>query len=219
MYVGGEFRFFGTGPKLVVLYTLIPWLGVIAAGYWFGAVMARPAAARRRACHWIGWGAITGFVVLRWFNLYGDPGPWSSTDEFFPPLLSFLWTNKYPASLQFLLMTLGPVIALLPWLDEVRGRAVDWFTTFGREPLFFYLLHSPFIHAVTVLISLVRSPEHTAWLFENHPLRVPPVPEGDLYSLPLLYAVWVVVVIALYFPTRWFARWPARRTSRWFRYL
>jgi uncharacterized membrane protein len=219
MYVGGEFRFFGTGPKLVVLYTLIPWIGVIAVGYWFGVVMARPAAERRRACHWIGWGAITAFVVLRWFNIYGDPRPWSSTDEFFPPLLSFLWTNKYPASLLFLLMTLGPVIALLPWLDRARGVVAGWFTTFGREPLFFYLLHIPFIHAVTVLISLVRSPEHTGWLFENHPLRVSPVPEGYLYSLPLLYLVWFVVVIALYFPTRWFATWPARRTSRWLKYF
>jgi uncharacterized membrane protein len=219
MYVGGEFRFFGTGPKLVVLYTLIPWIGVIAVGYWFGVVMARPAAERRRACHWIGWGAITVFVVLRWFNIYGDPRPWSSTDEFFPPLLSFLWTNKYPASLLFLLMTLGPVIALLPWLDRARGAVAGWFTTFGREPLFFYLLHIPFIHAVTVLISLVRSPEHTGWLFENHPLRVSPVPEGYLYSLPLLYLVWFVVVITLYFPTRWFATWPARRTSRWLKYF
>jgi hypothetical protein len=121
--------------------------------------------------------------------------------------------------LLFLLMTLGPVIALLPWLERARGAVAGWFTTFGREPLFFYLLHIPFIHAVTVLISLVRSPEHTGWLFENHPLRVSPVPEGYLYSLPLLYLVWFVVVIALYFPTRWFATWPARRTSRWLEYF
>jgi uncharacterized membrane protein len=219
MYVGGEFRLFGSGPKLVILYTLIPWIGVIAVGYWFGVVMAKPAVERHKACHLIGWGAMTAFVVLRWFNVYGDPRPWSSTDDFFPPLLSFLWTNKYPASLLFLLITLGPVIALLPWLDRTGGRIRDWFTTFGREPLFFYLLHIPFIHAVTVLISLVRSPEHTGWLFENHPLRVPPVPEGYLYSLPLLYAVWIAVVVALYFPTRWFAQWPARRTSRWLTYF
>jgi uncharacterized membrane protein len=219
MYVGGEFRVFGTGPKLVILYTLIPWIGVIAAGYWFGTVMARPADARRRACHLIGWTAIVLFLVLRTFNIYGDPGPWSPEHEFFSPVLSFLWTDKYPASLQFLLMTLGPVIAILPWLDRREGPAARWLTVFGREPLFFYLLHIPFIHLVTVLISLVRSPEHTAWLFENHPLRVPPVPDAYLYSLPLLYAVWVVVTIALYFATRWFAGLPARRTSRWLRYL
>lgn len=219
MYVGGEFRFFGTGPKLVVLYTLIPWIGVIALGYWFGVVMAKPVAGRHKACHLIGWGAITAFVVLRWSNFYGDPRPWSTTDEDFSPLLSFLWTSKYPASLLFLLMTLGPVIALLPWLERVGGKMTAWLTTFGREPLFFYLLHIPFIHAVTILISLVRTPGSTGWLFENHPLRVPPAPEGYTYSLPLLYAVWFAVVIALHFPTRWFAQWPARRTSRWLKYF
>lgn len=219
MYVGGEFRLFGTGPKLVVLYTLIPWIGVIAAGYWFGVVMAKPEAERRRACHWIGWGAIITFVVLRWSNLYGDPQPWAAADEALPTLMSFLWTNKYPASLLFLLMTLGPVIALLPWLERAHGKASGWFTTFGREPLFFYLLHIPFIHLTTVLISLARTPGDTGWLFENHPLRVPPVPEGYMYSLPLLYLVWFAVVIALYFPTRWFAQWPARRTSRWLKYF
>lgn len=217
-YVGGEFRMFG-GPKLVVLYTLIPWIGVMAGGYGFGRVVGLPRVERDRWCHWLGGGMITLFLVLRTWNLYGDTFPWSTSDEYFPPLLSFLWTNKYPASLQFLLMTLGPIIALLPTLDRAASRLSGALTVFGREPLFFYLLHIPFIHAVTVLISLVRTPDATWWLFENHPLRVPEAPEGYLYSLPLLYAVWIGVVIALWFATRWYERLKQRKSHWVFRFI
>lgn len=217
-YVGGEFRIFG-GPKLVILYTFIPWIGVIAAGYGFGMVMQRPSAERDRLCHRLGLGMIALFLVLRTWNLYGDTFPWSSHDEFFPPLLSFLWTNKYPASLQFLLMTLGPVIALLPALDRTAGRLSGALTVFGREPLFYYLLHIPFIHAVTVAISLVRTPGATWWLFENHPLRVPDAPAGYLYPLPLLYAVWIAAVMALWFATRWYEGYKRRHDHWWLTYL
>ncbi len=211
LYVGGEFRVAGTGPMLVILYTIIPWVGVIAAGYAFGAVMTLERAARRRWCYRIGLGAVALFLVLRGFNFYGDPSPWSTTDENLPPLLSFLWTTKYPASLLFLLMTLGPVIALLPLLENARGRFAGWLQVFGREPLFFYLLHIPFIHAVAVAISLVRSPEATPWLFLNHPLRIPPAPEGYRWPMPMLWTVWVAVSIALYFPTRWYGQLKERK--------
>jgi uncharacterized membrane protein len=217
-YVGGETRLFG-GPNLVILYTLVPWIGVIALGYWFGTLMARPAAERRRWCLRLGAAAVAAFLVLRNFNLYGDPRPWSTEDDFFSPVLSFLWTTKYPASLQFLLMTLGPSLLAMAWLEGRRGRIGDWIAHFGRQPLFFYLLHIPFIHAVAVAISLVRTPEATWWLFENHPLRVPDAPEGYLWSLPLLYATWIVVVIALWYATRWFERYRAGRTARWLTYF
>ena len=215
LYFGNEFRFFGNGPKLVVLYTIFPWIGVIAAGYAFGAIMQLDDARRRRWCYIIGIGAIALFIVLRTFNLYGNPWPWSS-DGNRNALFSFLSTAKYPASLQFLLMTLGPTIAAIPLLEHVRGRLVDFMTTIGRVPLFYYLLHIPFIHAVTVLISLVRSPDATPWLFLKHPLRIPPAPEGYMYSLPLLYLVTVAVVIALYFPCRWYDARKRREPRTWF---
>lgn len=218
MYVGGEFRMFG-GPNLVILYTIIPWIGVLCAGYAFGLVAQMAPEERRRACLRIGLGACALFLVLRGFNIYGDPRPWSTTDDEFSPLQSFFWTTKYPASLLFLLMTLGPVIALLPLLERAKGRVADVVSTFGRVPLFYYLLHIPLIHAVTVLISLVRTPEATWWLFENHPLRIPPAPEGYVYSLPFMWLVWIAVVIMLYFPTRWYADYKARNPGGWRSYL
>jgi hypothetical protein len=116
-------------------------------------------------------------------------------------------------------MTLGPTIALIPALEHARGRVARWLTVFGRVPFFYYVLHLPLIHVVAVLISLVRTPGQTWWLFANHPMMPPPVPDGYMWSLPLLYAVTAVVVVALYFPCRWFAGLKARRKDPWLSYL
>jgi len=147
--------------------------------------------------------------VLRAFNIYGNPWPWTSDKGLVRGILTFIGTSKYPASLQFLLMTLGPVIALIPVLDRAGGWLSTRLMTFGRVPLFYYLLHIPLIHATTLVIALFRSPAAVSWLFENHPLRVPPAPPGYRYSLPLLYAVTLLAVSLLYFPCRWYG--PSRR--------
>ena len=221
LYFGGEFRVGGDGPRLMILYTIVPWVGVLAAGYAFGAVMTMEPVRRRRACLAIGLGAIALFLVLRGLNLYGNPRPWGPPTERspMPAWLSFFNTAKYPASFLFLLMTLGPTIALIPALERARGRVARWLTIFGRVPLFYYLLHIPFIHLVTLLISLVRTPESTGWLIANHPLDPPPVPEGYRYSLPLLYLVTALVVVALYFPCRWYAEVKARKKNTLLSYL
>ena len=206
LYGGGEFPL--GGLNVVVLYTLIPWIGVMAAGYGSGAIVQR-----KRACIAIGAAAIVLFIVLRATNLYGNPWPWEGG------VLAFLNTAKYPASLQFLLMTLGPVILVLPFLENARGRVARWLEVFGRVPFFFYVLHIPLIHLIAVLISVVRTPESTGWLFANHPMRPPEVPDGYRWSLPLLYLVTAFVVTLLYFPSRWFAEVKATKRSRWMSFL
>jgi uncharacterized membrane protein len=219
LYFGGSFRIGGDGLQVVVLYTIIPWVGVIAAGYAFGAVMRMPAEQRRQRCLQIGLGAIAAFLVLRAFDLYGDPRSWQAPGPA-PAFIRFLNTSKYPASLLFLLMTLGPTIALIPLLDNARGRVARWLAVFGRVPFFYYVLHLPLIHATAVLISLVRTPGQTSWLVANHPMMPPPVPDGYMWSLTLLYVVTAAVVVTLYFPCRWFAELKARRKdARWLSYL
>jgi uncharacterized membrane protein len=212
LYLGGP-----VGPNLFVLYSFIPWIGVMAAGYAFGAVLQRDPAARRRACLAIGLGATALFVLLRAFDLYGDR-PWSAGDGM-PGWLAFLNTTKYPASLQFLLMTLGPVIALLPALENARGRVFAWLEVFGRVPFAYYLLHIPLIHLLAVFLSVVRTPEATWWLFGDHPLRPGPPPAGYPWSLGLLYAVTALVVWMLYFPCRALADLKKRRRDWWLSYL
>jgi len=137
-----------------------------------------------------------------------------------PALLSFLNTTKYPASLLFLLMTLGPTIAIIPLLDRARGRVAQWLTVFGRVPFFYYVLHIPLIHALALAVSLVRLGTVSPWLFTNHPMANPPAPEGYTWSLGLLYLVWAVVILLLYFPCRWYASLKARRTDwPWLKYI
>jgi uncharacterized membrane protein len=221
LYLGfwaGPIQFGPDGPNLIVLYSIVPWVGVMAAGYAFGRVLTLEPARRDRVGTTLGLGAIASFVVLRGFNLYGDPNPWNASQGM-PALLAFLNTTKYPASLSFLLMTLGPTIALMPALERGRGRLARWITAFGRVPFFFYVLHIPLIHALALVVARIRLGEVTPWLFANHPMGVPPAPDGYMWSLALLYAIWVAVVVMLYVPCRWFAGLKARRKDPWLSYL
>jgi uncharacterized membrane protein len=224
-FYGGPIRFGVDGPNLIVLYSLIPWIGVMVAGYAFGWVLTLEPGRRDRVCLWVGLGATALFLVLRGSNLYGDPRPWNVAtvgEPGAPPMpafLAFLNTNKYPASLDFLLMTLGPTIALMPLLERARGALARWITVFGRVPFFYYVLHIPLIHALALVVSLAREGAVDPWLFTNHPMGNPPAPEGYTWSLGLLYAVWAVVIAALYFPCRWFVELKARRKDWWLGYL
>jgi len=204
------------GP-LVVLYSIVPWIGVMAAGYGFGRLLTLEPARRDRLCYAIGGVSILLFLVLRGFNLYGDPRPWTSGR--FPAPIAFINTTKYPASLSFLLMTLGPTIALMPSLERARGVVARWLTVFGRVPFFFYLLHIPLIHALAVAVSLARQGQASPWLFTNHPMANPPPPDGYTWSLGLLYLVWAMAIAILYVACRWFAGLKARRTEVWLRFL
>lgn len=202
-----------SGP-FVVLYSLVPWIGVMALGYAFGAVMTMTPEQRRRVSLCLGFGAIVAFVVLRAARMYGDPRPWNGVSA-----LQFLNTTKYPASLQFLLMTLGPMVALVPLLERARGRLARALVVFGRVPLFYYVLHIPLIHALACLVSLVRLGRMDAWLFENHPMMAPPALAGYVWSLPLLYAVTAAAVAILYFPCRWYGALKARHREAWLQLL
>jgi uncharacterized membrane protein len=227
LYLGffaGPIRMGADGPNLIVLYSIVPWIGVMALGYAFAPVLTREPAERRRTCLTIGLSAIALFLVLRGFNIYGDPNPWSAAPRAdgapsMPAVLAFLNTNKYPASLAFLLMTLGPAIALMPWLERARGPLARWVALFGRVPFFYYVLHIPLIHALALVVSIARTGRVDPWLFANHPMGNPPPPPGYAWSLPQLYAVWAVAIVILYFACRWFAAFKDRRPDGWVRYV
>ncbi len=228
LYVGffaGPIQLGENGPVLIVLYSIVPWIGVMAAGYAFGRILALPPARRDRLCYALGLGATALFLVLRWIDLYGDPQSWRAAasgadgSRPMPALLAFLNTTKYPASLDFLLMTLGPTIASIPMLEKARGATARWIVVFGRVPFFYYVLHIPLIHLLALAVSWMRSGEVTPWLFANHPMGAPPPPDGYAWSLPLLYGVLAASVVMLSFACRWFAGVKARRRDWWLSYL
>jgi len=173
----------------------------------------------------LGLGTIALFLVLRGFDLYGAPRPWrelaagANGRPGLPAPLAFLHTTKYPASLSFLLMTLGPTLALLPLLERMRGAAARALTVFGRVPFFFYVLHIPLIHALALVVSKLRTGAVDPWLFANHPMGSGPPPEGYAWSLPLLYLVWAIAVAILYFACRWYVGVNRRRREWWLSYL
>jgi uncharacterized membrane protein len=228
LYIGfyaGPVQFGSDGPSLMVLYSLIPWIGVMAAGYAFSKVLQLEPRQRRQVCLAIGLGAIALFLVLRGFNLYGDPRPWHAASQAqngrppMPGILSFLNCTKYPASLNFLLMTLGPIIALLPFLETARGAMARTLVIFGRVPFFFYVLHIPLIHALALIVSRIRLGFVSPWLFANHPMGNPEPPDGYTWTLPLLYLCWAIAILILYFACRWFSALKSRRSEWWLKYL
>jgi uncharacterized membrane protein len=206
----------GPATRLFVLYPLVPWIGVMAAGYAFGQLATRPSGPRDRGYLRIGLALGAGFVALRLANGYGDPAPWTAQATGWRTVLSFLNTTKYPASLLFLLMTLGPAIAALPWLERWRGRLAEVILTFGRVPLFFWLLHVPLIHVMALGFSVGRYGQVIPWLYRNPPT---PLPDGYGYGLAVVYAVALAVVALLYLPCRWFAGLKRRRRDRWLSYF
>jgi len=223
-------------------YPLIPWIGVMAAGYGFGQLFLLEPQVRRRWFLTIGLGLTVAFIVLRASNTYGDRNPWSPPNEQgaqqwqkdmearhqpVPPrqmsdaeftICSFLNCWKYPPSLLYLLMTLGPAIASLAIFEGGLGWVGRFFVVFGRVPLFYYLLHLPLIHGLLILTDLFRygfSPYLSEACFADPKNR--PLDYG--YSLPVVYLIWMAVVLMLYPLCRWYGDFKRRHRSAWLSYL
>src|SRR5258708_35593720 len=128
----------------------------MTAGYWFGQVLKLPAARRDRICLLLGAVAIAAFLVLRGWNIYGDPRHWGAPGSKMPPMLAFLATTKYPASLLFLLMTLGPLFVLTPLAERLRGFGANALSVVGRVLLSYHPLHTPLLRLPAIIVSLVR---------------------------------------------------------------
>jgi uncharacterized membrane protein len=208
--IGTGLRLGAEGPTVVVLYSLVPWIGVMAAGFGFGAIVAGEPARRRRRCLAIGLSATVLFLVLAGARVLLE-------SDAAPAWMRLLNQRKYPASALFLLMTLGPAIALLPALETARGRATEALATIGRVPLFYYLLHIPLIHAVALGVWRLRHAPVDDSAFATAPyVQLPPALR---WELPLLYLVFALVVAVLYVACRWFAAVKARSPAAWLRYF
>jgi uncharacterized membrane protein len=188
----------------------------MAGGFALGPVLAAPPARRDRALVSAGLAMTAAFLVLRLANGYGDPAPWTPQSTPVRTTLSFLATTKYPPSLLFLLMTLGPALAAVPLFARWRGPVAEVVRTLGRVPLFFWLLHVPLIHAVALLLSALRYGTIVPWLVDNPPAEPP---TGYGYGLVVVYAVTLGVVAGLYPVCRWFAALKRRRRDPWLSYL
>jgi len=203
-----------------VAYALVPWVGVTAVGFALGQIYKWPATRRRTFLLWAGIGLTVGFILLRAINVYGDPLPWSRQKSAAFTVLSFLNANKYPPSLLFLLMTLGPELLFLWVTDRGTPRWLRPALTVGKVPLFYYVLHIPLIHLIAIAVCYARYGQ-VHWMFESPSVGQFPItpPPGWGYSLPVVYLIWGAVVLTLYPLCRGFAGLKQRRREAWLSYF
>jgi len=198
--------------KLLVAYPLIPWIGVAAAGFGFGEIVTLNPQRRRRLMITLGLGMTAAFFVLRAVDVYGDPLKWSTKASGLRTCFSFFNCQKYPPSLLFLLMTLGPMIALLAVFERKVFPApiARFLITLGRVPLFFFVAQWYVIKVLAIVVAAARG-------FSPDYLYVPgvPAPTGVQFDLPMVYFWFVVALVILYFPCRWFAGVKARHKDVW----
>lgn len=214
------------GIQQFVLFPLIPLVGVMGAGYTFGQIYLMNRERRRKLMVKLGLGLTLAFFMLRVTNLYGNPpaglggvsqGDWHPQPTFDKTLILFLDVEKYPPSLQFLLMTIAPSLLLLAALDrDSVPRGISPLLVFGRVPMFFYILHLYLIHWMAVLVAVLAH-QPVRWLF--HGAIFANTPDGYGHGLPFVYLMWLTAVIILYFPCRWFAGLKQRRKDWWLSYL
>lgn len=202
--------------KFFVSYPLIPWIGVMAMGYVFGTVFTLEKAMRHKVLRRLGLLLICAFLILRAVNIYGDPNPWSVQANFGYTVLSFLNCNKYPPSLLYLLMTLGSAILLLDLFESHRFRILKPLILFGQVPLFFYVIHLWLIRCTAVLLAL---PKYGFKAFFLPFIASSQMPAGYGYDLPIIYSIWIILLILLYPICNWFADYKRKHTTWWLNYF
>jgi uncharacterized membrane protein len=201
-------------PGINILYVLVPWIGVMMAGYGFGTILLKQTDKRRMLCLRIGLAAIAIFLVAAILVICFGPAYKDNK----PFLLRILDQQKYPASQLYLLMTLGPLIALVPFANKVKGRIVDMFITFGRVPFFYYLVHIPLIHILALGVNFFREHNfHQDWYSTAPYTEIPP---EHRWGLPILYLVFLIAEAILFFCCRSYARYKANHSEKkWLKYI
>lgn len=207
---------------LLVGYPLVPWLGVMPLGYLMGTWYSNgyDAAKRKKNLLWLGGLSVLAFVLLRYSNWYGDPVPWTARQNSMYGLLSFLKVNKYPPSLLYLLVTLGPALIFLALTEHWKGRLVSIITVYGRVPMFYYLVHIYLVHLIAMLASAVLpGQDWRIWILQQ-PIWFTSDLKGYGFSLPVAYSIWIAVVIFMYpLCRRYDAYKQAHKEKWWLSYL
>jgi uncharacterized membrane protein len=215
-------QFFPMKPFSVMLgYPVLPWIGIMITGYAFGQLYlpTYDAGKRRKALIWLGLSAIALFILIRFIDIYGDQRHWSAQKTPVFTLLSFLNTTKYPPSLLYTLMTLGPAMLFLAFMEKPLNRFTGKLVVFGRVPMFFYLLHIYLIHALAVMAAALSGYKWsdmvlTGWVSMNAQLQ------GYGFSLVFTYALWIIIIIGVYPLCKWYDNYKrVNRDTWWLSYI
>jgi uncharacterized membrane protein len=219
IFLTGSVFTINSNHLILEAYSIIPWTGVMLMGYVFGSFYQSnfDAQRRRKLLLLTGIALIALFIVLRYINSYGDPVPWSAQRNIAHTLLSFLNTTKYPPSLLYLCMTLGPILILLSLIERVQNKFTDICMVYGNVPFFYFVVHLYLLRAINII--LMRASGIDIWHAKSpdYPFLFQPVPFG--YPLWVVYLVWIFVLVALYLPCKWYANYKRTHRQWWLSYL
>lgn len=197
-------------------YPILPWAGIMLLGYCFGTLYRRSVETRyrKKVLTQLGIGAIAAFIIVRFFNGYGDPAPWEVQSNGFYTFLSFINVTKYPPSLLYILVTLGPSFLFLAWAEKANGRFSQYIVSLGRVPMFFYIIHIFVIHLIALVAALatgftISDMTFTTWITDSKNLK------GYGFSLVVVYIVWIAVVLGLYPLCLWYERYKTTHKEKW----
>src|SRR5215217_5170649 len=208
-----------TGHNLLVFYPFLSWSGLMLLGYCFGKLFTRyEGAQRRKILTQLGIGIILFFITLRALNIYGNPEKWATQKNAVYTFFSFIDTHKYPPSLLYMCMTIGPAILFLAWVDKAKSKLTNIITVYGRVPFFYYVLHFYLIHIISASLFLSRGHSvaeglHSGQILPNF------VAPGEGYSLLFVYAMWLLVVASMYPLCKWFSEYKKTHHQWWLSYL
>lgn len=204
--------------NLIFLYPILPWIGLMMVGYCFGRLFRQSSPEQRmKRLTLIGGGLILFFIALRATNAYGDPDPWSVQKNATYTFLSFLNVHKYPPSLLFMCVTIGPALLFLAWAGNAKNWFTRFFTVFGRVPFFYYVLHFYVLHIVSAALFMARGHSFSEGI--NSPTAFRFLIPGEGYDLGIVYLVWIAVVLALYPLCKWFSDYKLKHKDWWLSYL
>lgn len=202
--------------SIMLGYPVTPWIGIMLVGYVFGQLYLPTfdAGKRRKTLLQLGLSATALFIIIRAINLYGDPHPWSAQKNSLFTVLSFLNTTKYPPSLLYILMTLGPAMLFLAFAEKPLNKLSEKVVVFGRVPMFYYLLHIYLIHILAVIAAAISGFKWsdmvlTGWVSMNSQLK------GYGYSLAFVYVLWLLIIVGVYPLCKWYDNYKQANRSKW----
>ena len=206
--------------SLFVLYPVLPWAGLMTAGYCFGKLFtACEGLQRKKILLRLGTGTILFFIALRASNLYGDPGSWTDQKNIILSMFDFVDTQKYPPSLLYMCMTIGPAILFIARFGNIKNRLSEIIIVYGRVPFFYYALHFFLIHTLSMLFFLARGHTFEQGIYKDFSILPNFIISGEGYSLGMVYLVWLFVIISLYPCCKWFSKYKMTHKQWWLSYL
>jgi uncharacterized membrane protein len=200
-----------------IFYPFVPWLGLMLLGYCFGTFFTTKYLPphRKRLFIKIGLGLILFFIILRAINIYGDPYPWAVQDTTLKTFLSFITIHKYPPSLLYMSITIGSAILALAFLESVSNKFTGMMRTFGRVAFFYYLIHWYVLHTLVLIYFLTNGHQQEMADELNNSIPMTYVVPDDGLGLPVVYAIWISVVLALYPLCRWYDHYKTSHPEKW----